>query len=205
MFIIFGCFVFFLDLSTHLHQCQWEKGKKKNNFDPHPQVFKVITVLVLCCLVAGQNSSFFYWVNWLYLRWFEQPQLNLQSADLLTALPCLRKCDAFDWQWHEANQPFLCLDTFPPKLQNKQIQDLQLHWCYMQTRWVNNIWLHSCQSWHRYWTTCFLHGIYHLSSARGKAQRTMCLRPCVMCGQLPHTYTEFGSLPFITDAATTVM
>ena len=39
MFIIFGCFVFFLDLSTHLCQCQQEKGGGEK--DP---------VLILECL-----------------------------------------------------------------------------------------------------------------------------------------------------------
>lgn len=117
----------------------------------------------------------------------QQRRDNLKSTHL-TAAPGHKDHAALDWQWEGAQTILLSRRSLPPKLQNKQIQDLQLHLCYIQTRWVNKIWLSSCQSRHGSWQTCFLHCVYHISlpEERPKEQCACASVWCVDSGQSPH-------------------
>ena len=96
--------------------------------------------------------------------------------------------------------------SLPLKLQNKQIQDLQLHWRYIQTRWVNKIWFSSHYSRHRYWKTHFQHCMYpHLICQREGLKNKVLMSVC-LCGWEPPRISRIScSLPFITDTAATAL
>lgn len=90
--------------------------------------------------------------------------------------------------------------SLPLKLQNKQIQDLQLHWRYIQTRWVNKILFSSHHSRHRYWKTHFQHCMYPNLICQREGLRTMC---SCLCACVDDSHHIFPGYPVLSHSSQT--